>query len=93
MIMDIIDVIETDRIPLNLSPKGEPQLGKRGLYSATGGHKTTPEITMAYLWVLNLADGSHSLLDIARRSGLPFSTIAAAATRLETCGLLGDVQA
>ncbi|WP_313664626.1 DUF4910 domain-containing protein [Shinella sp.] len=93
MIMDIIDVIETDRIPLNLSPKGEPQLGKRGLYSATGGHKTTPEITMAYLWVLNLADGSHSLLDIARRSGLPFSTIAAAATRLEACGLLGDVQA
>jgi aminopeptidase-like protein len=93
MIMDIIDVIETDRILLNLSPKGEPQLGKRGLYSATGGHKTTPEITMAYLWVLNLADGSHSLLDIARRSGLPFSTIAAAATRLEACGLLGDVQA
>jgi len=93
MIMDIIDVIETDRIPLNLSPNGEPQLGKRGLYSATGGHKTTPEITMAYLWVLNLADGSHSLLDIARRSGLPFSTIAAAATRLEACGLLGDVQA
>ncbi|MCJ8150102.1 DUF4910 domain-containing protein [Shinella sedimenti] len=93
MIMDIIDVIETDRIPLNLSPKGEPQLGKRGLYSATGGHKTTPEITMAYLWVLNLADGSHSLLDIARRSGLPFSTIATAATRLEACRLLGDVQA
>ncbi|WP_313528115.1 DUF4910 domain-containing protein [Shinella sp.] len=93
MIMDIIDVIETDRVPLNLSPKGEPQLGRRGLYSATGGHKTTSDITMAYLWVLNLADGSHSLLDIARRSGLPFSAIAAAATRLEECGLLGDTQA
>ncbi|WP_421590703.1 DUF4910 domain-containing protein [Shinella sp. M27] len=90
MIMDIIDVIETDRVPLNLSPKGEPQLGRRGLYSATGGHKTTSDITMAYLWVLNLADGRHSLLDIARRSGLPFSAIAAAATRLEDCGLLGD---
>jgi len=93
MIMDIIDVIETDRVPLNLSPKGEPQLGRRGLYSATGGHKTTSDITMAYLWVLNLADGSHSLLDIACRSGLPFSAIEAAATRLEDCGLLGDAQA
>lgn len=93
MIMDIIDVIETDRVPLNLSPKGEPQLGRRGLYSATGGHKTTSDITMAYLWVLNLADGRHSLLDIACRSGLPFSAIAAAATRLEECGLLGDAQA
>jgi aminopeptidase-like protein len=93
MIMDIVDVIETDRVPLNLSPKGEPQLGRRGLYSATGGHKTTSDITMAYLWVLNLADGRHSLLDIACRSGLPFSAIAAAATRLEECGLLGDAQA
>lgn len=92
MITDIIDVIETDRMPLNLSPKGEPQLGKRGLYSTTGGHKTTPDITMAYLWVLNLADGCHSLLDIACRSGLPFSTIAAAATRLEACGLLANAQ-
>jgi aminopeptidase-like protein len=93
MIMDIVDVIETDRVPLNLSPKGEPQLGRRGLYSATGGHKTTSDITMAYLWVLNLADGRYSLLDIACRSGLPFSAIAAAATRLEDCGLLGDAQA
>nr|WP_314092155.1 DUF4910 domain-containing protein [uncultured Shinella sp.] len=93
MITDIVDVIETDRVPLNLSPKGEPQLGRRGLYSATGGHKTTSDITMAYLWVLNLADGRHSLLDIACRSGLPFSAIAAAATRLEDCGLLGDAQA
>ncbi|UDF32843.1 UNVERIFIED_ORG: DUF4910 domain-containing protein (plasmid) [Roseateles sp. XES5] len=93
MIMDVVDILETDRIPLNLSPKGEPQLGRRGLYSATGGHTATSDITMAYLWVLNLADGSHCLLDIARRSGLPFSAIAAAATRLEACGLLGKSQA
>lgn len=93
MIMDVVDILETDRIPLNLSPKGEPQLGRRGLYSATGGHTATLDITMAYLWVLNLADGSHCLLDIARRSGLPFSAIAAAATRLEACGLLGKSQA
>ena len=89
MIMDIVDTLENDRRPLNLSPKGEPQLGRRGLYSATGGHKTTSDLTMTYLWVLNLADGSHSLLDIALRSGFPFSDIAYAATRLEACGLLG----
>ena len=89
MIMDIVDTLENDRRPLNLSPKGEPQLGRRGLYSATGGHKTTSDLTMTYLWVLNLADGSHSLLDIALRSGFPFSDIAYAANRLEACGLLG----
>lgn len=92
MMTDIIDVLENDWVPLNLSPKGEPQLGRRGLYSATGGHKTTSDITMAYLWVLNLADGSYSLLDIARRSGLPFADIAHAAGRLRQCGLLGEVE-
>ncbi|WP_439617059.1 DUF4910 domain-containing protein [Shinella sp.] len=92
MITDIIDILETDWVPLNLSPKGEPQLGRRGLYSATGGHKTTSDITMAYLWVLNLADGSHGLLDIATRSGLPFADIAYAADRLKQCGLLGEME-
>ena len=28
----------------------------------------------ARLWVLNLSDGEHSLLDIAERSGIPFSS-------------------
>ena len=93
MIMDVIDILETDWTPLNLSPKGEPQLGRRGLYSATGGHKTTSDLTMAYLWVLNLADGGNTLLDIACRSGLPFRDISYAATRLRDCGLLGEAQA
>ena len=91
MIMDIIETLEADWVPLNLSPKGEPQLGRRGLYSATGGHKATAEVTVCYLWVLNFADGSNSLLDIAHRSKLPFSDILCAAERLKECGLLGEV--
>lgn len=90
MILDIMDILETDWVPVNLFPKGEPQLGRRGLYSATGGHKVTSDVTMGYLWVLNLADGSHSLLDIARRSGLSFRDIALAAARLKDCGLVAD---
>jgi aminopeptidase-like protein len=43
---------------------------------------------MAFLWVLNLSDGAHSLLQIAERSGLPFSTIKRAAEELEGQGLL-----
>jgi aminopeptidase-like protein len=50
---------------------------------------------MALLWVLNLADGCHTLLDIAERAGLPFAVIADAAGALRRCGLLeavhGDV--
>jgi aminopeptidase-like protein len=37
---------------------------------------------MALLWVLNLSDGTHSLLDIAERAKLPFAIIDAAARLL-----------
>lgn len=85
----IIDIAENDYVPLNLSPKGEPQLGRRGLYGGTGGSKEAAARAMACLWVLNQADGSKSLLDIAERARLPFATLLAAARALEGAGLLG----
>lgn len=91
MLTDVIDALEGNWTPLNLSPKGEPQLGKRGLFSPVGGHKTNSTKTMAYLWVLNLADGNHSLLDIAERADMVFSEIAEAAGRLRDAGLLADI--
>lgn len=91
LIMDAIDIVETDWTPLNLNPKGEPQLGRRGLYSALGGSKTGADAAMPMLWVLNLADGTRSLLGIAERSGLLFARIAEAAAMLREHGLLADV--
>ncbi len=44
---------------------------------------------MALLWVLTLADGSRSLLEVAERSKLPFPAVRAAARALEAAGLLG----
>jgi aminopeptidase-like protein len=89
----IIDIAENDYVPLNLSPKGEPQLGRRGLYARTGGDKDAPARAMAYLWVLNQADGSKSLLDIAERARLPFHTILEAARALTNAGLLAPARA
>jgi hypothetical protein len=43
---------------------------------------------MALLWVLNLADSTHSMLDIADRANLPFDTVADAADALAAAGLL-----
>jgi aminopeptidase-like protein len=43
---------------------------------------------MALLWVLNLSDGSHSLLDIAERADLPFESVRKAAVLLEQHDLL-----
>jgi aminopeptidase-like protein len=88
--VQILDVLENDAVYINLSPKGEPQLGKRGLYPSVGAQGTTAPL-MARLWVLNLSDGEHSLLDIAERAGLPFQAILAAARVLEEGGLLSAI--
>lgn len=87
--LEILDVLEHDRTYRNLSPKGEPQLGKRGLYRGLGGPDPGTE-QLAILWVLNQSDGSHTLLDIAERSGLAFSDIRRASDALLQAGLLAE---
>jgi aminopeptidase-like protein len=88
--LEILDVLEANRTYVNLAPKGEPQLGRRGLYPATGG-ETAREEQLAMLWVLNQSDGTASVLDVAERSGLSFRVISEAAIRLKGAGLLADL--
>ena len=83
-----LNIVESDCLPTNTKSKAEPQLGRYGLYSSVGGDGKAAANNMALLWVLNLADGAHSLLDIAERADLPFMVIADAARRLQSVGLL-----
>jgi aminopeptidase-like protein len=83
----IVDVLEGNARYRNLAPFGEPQLGVRGLYQKLGG-ADLPNLQLAMLWVLNLSDGEHSLLDIAERARLEFSTIRRAAELLAEHQLL-----
>ena len=88
----MIAALDANRRLLNLSPKGEPRLGKRGLYGSVGG-AGPGEFEHALLWVLSLADGSHDLLAMAARSGLSIDLLDRAAAALEQAGLartLGD---
>ena len=87
IIVKTIGVIDNDASYCNSLPKCEPQLGKRGLYRRVGGENLADE-NMAMLWVLNLSDGRHSLLDITERSKLPFEIVLKAARLLEAHGLL-----
>lgn len=91
MVMQAVEIAERNWRPMNLSPKGEPQLGRRGLYGNMGGDSRAAQNAMALLWVLNLADGEHSILDMAERAKLPFATLADAADRLRDAGLLAKV--
>ena len=90
VLSEAFGVLDRNRRYTNLSPFGEPQLGKRGLYDSLGGRSDAKQAQMAMLWVLNLSDGDHDLLDISLRSGLDFDAVAAAATALRGAGLVEE---
>lgn len=79
--LEVFEVLEANRTCISMSPYGEPELGRRGLYGS--GRKLS-----AMLWTLNLSDGEHCLLDIADRANMPFPDIHKAAAALERGGLL-----
>jgi aminopeptidase-like protein len=88
----ILEVLEHDAHYVNQQPKGEPQLGKRGLYGSVGGG-ALPGFQLALLWVLNLSDGRYSLLDIAERANMSFTVIRQAADALVAHDLLRPAEA
>lgn len=88
----IFEILENDTKYLNTKPFCEPQLGKLGLYSTTGGQQHTKAFQLALLWVLNASDGTQSLLEIAVRSQTRFSVILKAARALRYVGLLELVE-
>ncbi len=40
--LNVVELLETNRTCVNLSPYGEPQLGRRGLYRSSGGAVSPP---------------------------------------------------
>ena len=87
----IVAVVEGDRFYRSRNPKGEPQLGRRGLYSKMGGQRSVAHDQLALLWVLNLADGRHSLLDMAELAKIPFGRVRAAADALVNAALIESI--
>jgi aminopeptidase-like protein len=86
--LSALSVLERNAAYVNLNPKCEPQLGRRGIFRSYSERSNGADNEMALLWVLNLSDGNHSLLDIAERSGLKFDVIRNAADLLTEHGLL-----
>jgi aminopeptidase-like protein len=86
-------MLETNTRYRNLSPYGEPQLGRRGLYKGVGGGTEGADWQMALLWVLNLSDEEHTLFDIAEQADLPYELLERAAKALLACDLLALVKA
>ena len=86
--LEVFNVLEYNYKYINLNPKCEPLLGKRGLYDSTGGASHSKDMQMAILWVLNYSDGEHDLLEIAQKSNIAFEIINEAAEKLLKFDLL-----
>lgn len=87
---EVFDLLEWNRTYINQNPKCEPQLGRRGLYRAIAGQQDKQLKELILLWVLNLSDGHHCVLDIAERADAPFYEVHAAVEALLKVGLLKE---
>ena len=88
LLLEGVSILERNRKLVNLNPKCEPQLGRRGLYSLIGGHNEGQKLQLAMLWVLNQSDGLKTLLEVARASNLPFDLVHEAAVALAQANLV-----
>jgi aminopeptidase-like protein len=67
--------------PRRTDGRGEPQLGKHGLYDDAA-------LRPALMWVLNLADGCHTPQQMSDRACVPLEQIEAALGRCRDAGLI-----
>ena len=87
----MIQVLESNCRPV-ASTRGEPQLGRRGLYANTS-KVGSADAHSALLELLTWADGTNDLIDIAERSGLPAWKLLKPLQSLAQEGLVNDVPA
>lgn len=78
-----VALAELDLVFERVTMFGELQLGKHGLYA-----DLVPDERKAVLWFTNLADGRHTLQQMAARSGVPFARMAKVAALCLEKGLV-----
>ncbi len=93
VILAVINLLERNLTYARIDGRGEPNLGRRGLYRSVSGQGGHADTQMALLWLLNMADGSVDLLAVAERSGLAFEYVAAAAESACRAGLVRCLEA
>jgi aminopeptidase-like protein len=80
--LDIVELIEENKTYLNKSPFCEPKLSSRGIQFSSEADLN------AALWLLNLTDGDHDLIDISNRSNLNYRKLISIAHLLKEKDLI-----
>jgi aminopeptidase-like protein len=89
LVRDCIAELESS-VYLQTPIKGEPQLGKRGLYHTMHARTVADEVLLR-THILAYADGMHSVVDIAELTGRPVSEIEMLTAELLDHGLVHNV--
>ena len=85
---DAINTVESNLVVLSKYPKGEVQLGSRGLYPTVGGgiHQKISGVNQKFdqeelvdliSWIMFMADGTCDLVSISEQSGHDFKSVKA----------------
>jgi len=90
-VTEIVDELQTDRLFMNLSPHGEPQLGRRGLYTSVQNAAHPEDLQYAILWMLSMSDAEHGLHEIAAASGIGHDVLERAVALLVEHRLLEEI--
>ncbi len=84
----IVQALEANETWCGTVLYGEPQLGKRGLYPKIGKRDGMKERLSAMMWLLNLADGTKDIFEIAEYSRMSIGLLISIAGELSKAGLL-----
>ena len=82
---------KNDHVFLNLYPKCEPQLGRRGIYHKIAGQNQDLVKEEAIMWILSFSDGINSIQDIKRISKIDINVLMEASILLCEKNLIKEV--
>lgn len=88
LLADLVRSLELEGKYVNLNPKGEPQLGRRGLYPSLMSDLNRERNLERILYLLNYADSKNDLLSIATRLDEPILAFVDPINSLIKAGLL-----
>lgn len=83
---NILMALDCNRKIYSLSPFGEPQLGKRGLYPPVSGANEKDQTATVAKWIMHNHSGT--LFDVAEKTGQPMASVSDVHTRMVKAGLV-----
>ena len=86
--LEVVHLMEYNKKYVNQLPNCEPQLGKRGLYPTLGSQKDKTVDLQATIWILNLSDGEHDLIDIIELSKIDYRVMIKTVKKLLENGII-----